>query len=220
MDKAVIDFKNRLNKEGICGLALDLDDTVADTAIVWIERIATELGNPEGLSMRELADKYSYGRGVNYWVKEEYEKVTMTMRHSGEFYENIPLIKNADKQVNEINKILPIVAFITARPNDVMAATENWIKKHKFPSAPMINRPSDIEVMKQFEWKAKVLEYLYPQVLGIVDDNLALVDCLSKSYKGTIFLYNQESVERNDIKIIPCKNWEVVAKKVKECKIW
>ena len=66
------------------------------------------------------------------------------------------------------------------------------------------------------KWKAKVLEYLYPEVLGIVDDNPNLVKNLSKSYKGTIFLYDHTETERKDIKVVPCRYWNQVLIEVKK----
>ncbi len=37
------------------------------------------------------------------------------------------------------------------------------------------------------EWKAKALDYLFPEVQGIVDDSKNLISALPKNYPGTIF---------------------------------
>jgi len=202
----------------IKGLALDIDNTLSDTSIVWVEEIASVLGNPEGLTMEEFTRKYSYGRGVSYWAEEDYERVSVTLRQSNKFYEDLPLIENANKQVEEINKIVPIVAYITARNMGVIESTENWLKKHNFPKSKIICRPDEIGIMDQFEWKAKLLEKMYPNVSGIVDDSIGLVEALSRNYKGTVFLYNHDGVDkiREDIKVVVCKDWNEVLKKIKE----
>ncbi len=64
-----------------------------------------------------------------------------------------------------------------------------------------------------------MLEYLYPQIVGIVDDNPGLTNFFGKKYKGVVYLYDNVETKRKDINIIPCENWEMVAKKVKECKL-
>lgn len=202
----------------INGLALDIDNTLSDTSIVWVEEIASVLGNPEGLTMGEFVKKYNYGRGVSYWAEEDYERVSLTLRQSKQFYEDLPLIENANKQVEKINGIVPIVAYITARNMGVIESTKKWLRKHNFPKSKIICRPDDIHVMKQFEWKAKLLEKMYPKVSGIVDDSVGLVEALSKDYKGTVFLYNYSGVDkvREDIKVILCRDWNEVLKKVEE----
>ena len=217
-DKTIVSFKNKLKLSGIKGLALDIDDTLADTSIVWLERVAVVLGNPEQLTMREMSKKYGYGRHVDYWVEEEYERVTLEFKHSNEFFENIPLIENANKHVETISKIVPIIAYITARPKQVLDGTEKWLNKHKFPKLGMINRPEGISSEEQFEWKARVLEQMYPQVLGIIDDSVGIVNELSKDYKGIVFLYKDIEEVRNDIRVVVCKDWDDVLKKVKENK--
>jgi 5'(3')-deoxyribonucleotidase len=216
MSDQIRELKEKLIKEKRCGLALDVDNTLADTSIVWVEKIAAVLGNPEGLTMKEFTEKYGYGRGVSYWAEEEYEKVSMKMRSSEDLYESLPLIENASKQVNEINKIVPISAYVTARNMEITESTKKWLKKHGFPELEVICRPDELHVMEQFKWKAEFLEKMYPEIWGIVDDSSRLIDALSKDYKGTVFLYGKENSERKDIKVIKCKNWETVAKKIKE----
>lgn len=218
MDRQIRNLNKKLEKEGKRGLALDIDNTLSDTSIVWVEKIALALGNPEGLTSEEFTKKYSYGRGVSYWAKEDYERVSLTLRQSNEFYEDLPLIENANKQVEKINAIIPIVAYITARNMEVIKSTEEWLKKHNFPKSKIICRPDEIDVMEQFEWKAKLLEKMYPSVSGIVDDSIGLVNALSKGYKGTVFLYNYNGVDeiRNDIKVVICEDWNKVLEKIKE----
>lgn len=70
------------------------------------------------------------------------------------------------------------------------------------------NKPRllDQEGMK---WKAKILAYLYPQVIGIIDDNPDIIDYLPSSYEGTIFLYGNPVYPGGDLDVIPCGTWVV-----------
>jgi hypothetical protein len=51
---------------------------------------------------------------------------------------------------------------------------------------------------------------MYPEVIGIVDDNSLLVDNLSSDYKGVVFLYDNIQHHGKDATVIPCEHWDDV----------
>lgn len=214
MIENVVKLKNKLIKENKKGLALDIDETLSFTISFLVQNLIEGVSNPENLTALEISRKYKHSDNIPYWHDELSKKIKADLVNSSEFYEDLPLIENANRVVNEINKILPIVAYITVRPKSAMKATQIWLDKHGFPKADLITKPNDVERIDGNKWKAGVLEYLYPQILGIVDDNPRLTDFLSKKYKGTIYLYDSTEIKRKDIKVIPCENWEDVAEKI------
>lgn len=216
-DKDVIALKRKLKRIGIKGLALDIDDTLSATRESFFEEISKKIDNPEGLTGKELSKKYKHTDNVPYWPEDKIINFAEIINNMSEFQDNLPLIENANKVVREINKIIPIVAYITVRSKSLNSGTKKWLEKHGFPKAVIIGRPRNIARINGNKWKAKVLEYLYPQVVGIVDDNPGLTKFFGKKYKGTVFLYDNEDAERKDINVIPCEDWKTVAKKVKEC---
>lgn len=218
-NKGIINLKRRLKKAGIKGLALDVDDTLAETLTFVIGRLIKEFGSPEKLSAVEIKNKYFHTNKIPYWQDGAAKKVIEDVILVDESQKELPLIENANKIVQEINKIIPIVAYITVRPTNVIDGTRFWLKKHGFPEATIVAKPKNIDRNTGNKWKAKVLEYLYPEVVGIVDDNGGLQSFFSKSYKGVIYLYGGEKTRREDINIVECVDWEIVAKKVKECNI-
>ncbi len=201
------------------GLALDIDETLSFTIGLLVEKLMEGAGNPENLTAYEIARKYKHTDNISYWQNEAAKKIITTFISSDEFYKDLPLIENAKEMVAKINKIIPIVAYITVRSEKVIESTKFWLKKHNFPEAELITKPSSIPVSEGNKWKAGVLEYLYPQVVGIVDDNPNLTNFLSKDYKGTVFLYDHNEAKRNDIKVIPCEKWEDVAEAVRKSMI-
>lgn len=217
--KEIISLNKRLKLAGVKGLALDIDETLSFTIGFMIEEFIKKLGNPENLTAEEIAKKYRHTNNIPYWQDDEAKKILEKIINSNETQKDLPLIENSNLLVQEINKIIPIVAYITVRPTSIIGGTKFWLKKHGFPEAQIIAKPKNIERKMGNKWKAKVLEYLYPQVVGIVDDNPGLTKFFGKKYKGVIYLYDQMEAERKDINVIPCENWEMVAKKVKECKI-
>ena len=217
--KEIIALKRKLKLAGIEGLALDIDDTLSMTKESLFEELSKKLDNPEKLTGREMAKKYRHTDNVPYWETDKIESTIKDIYEVSEFHENLSLIENSNKIVQKINKSVPIMAYITVRSIVILNGTEKWLKQNNFPKSTIIARPKNVDRFMGNKWKAKVLEYLYPQILGIVDDNPGLTKFFSKKYKGTVFLYDHVDAERKDIKVIPCEDWETVAKKVKECKL-
>lgn len=217
--KKVIQLKKKLKNLGITGLALDIDETLSFTIGFLIEELIKKLGNPENLTVKEIAEKYRHTDNIPYWQNDEAEEILNKINDSAESFKELPLIENSNKTVLEINKIIPIVSYITVRRTSAFESTKFWLKKHSFPKATIITRPNNLSRRDGNKWKAKVLEYLYPQVVGIVDDNTGLSPFFSKKYKGIVYVYGSIEEGRKDINVVPCKDWETVAKKVKECKL-
>ena len=80
------------------------------------------------------------------------------------------------------------------------------MKKHNFPLAPVICRPNELAHDKGNEWKAKILEELYPKVLGIIDDNAKLLQFLNPGYQGKVFMYDHHDNLGFPF-AIACKDW-------------
>lgn len=216
MTKDIVRLKNKLMNNEIQGLALDIDETLSFTIGLLVEKLMIGVGNPENLSVREIIDKYRHTDNIPYWRTETADKIIHEVICSNEVQEELPLVENANKVVEQINKIIPIVAYITVRSESIRQGTQAWLNKHNFPKADLIMKPNNIDRLDGNKWKAEVLEYLHPQVVGIVDDNPGLTNFLSESYKGTIFLYDNIESKRKDINIIPCKTWTDVDDAVKK----
>jgi len=212
-------LKEELRARGVVGIALDIDDTLGDSNLSWFSNLLS-FKNIEGETAESLIKKHAHVEEVADWNTPEAFEFMGELIHSSEFNEAIPLIGNANHVVNEINKKVPIVAYITARPAMVAEATKRWLRRHGLPEAPLIMRPPTIEVSKddlekRNQWKSKLLNYLYPEVRGIVDDNLGLVDELADlNYQGTHYLYGK-ALDKQAPHLVVCPTWEDVAKSVK-----
>ncbi len=207
-------LKTGLVKNKIKGLALDIDDTLSFTWSYWAQSLQEKFGGPKDLSLTEIRTKYQLVQNVPHWQsREAYEWMEMA-RKSNEIQELLPLIENSNKMVERIDKIIPVVCYLTIRGQSVIPGTEKWLRKHGFPKAPVIAKPDDLPLEEGSIWKAETLRFLYPHVLGIIDDNPALINYLDASYKGTIFLYNNLEIPQTPLKVIQCKNWEDIPEKV------
>jgi len=196
------------------GLAVDIDETLSWTIGYWVEQMQKKFGNPENLSIIELTKKYRQVQNVPYWQTAEALKWTNEQIHSSDLQTELPLIEGANDYLAQIEKIIPIVAYLTVRPECTRAGTQDWLNKHGFPKAQLICRPTEMNHDDGSKWKAETLAKLYPQVLGIIDDNAKLLDFLPNDYQGTIFLYNHDSHDSN-LKVISCPTWSDVLEAVK-----
>jgi hypothetical protein len=214
-NKEIIALKKRLKKDKIQGLALDIDETLSFTIGFLVENLSKKIGNPEKLTAKEVFLKYRHTKDVPYWQNVESEKIVDEIINSNERQKEMPLIENSSDIVAKINKIIPIVAYITNRPSLVRGGTNYWLKKNGFVKARVIMRPKNVNKKFGNKWKAGVLNYLYPQVLGIVDDSVGMLEYLNK-YKGKMFLYGViDFKKRTKVKTIPCRDWENVLKNIK-----
>jgi len=199
------------------GLALDIDETLSWTIGYWVEKMQEKFGNPENLTVKEMVEKYRYSNNIPYWQHAEALEWVSHMIWSDEIQKELPLIEEADLYVNKINEIIPIAAYITARPEKVLNGTKEWLKNHGFPEAPIICKPRTVEHNEENnnKWKADVLKQSYPNIIGIIDDNVKLLEFLGDDYKGTVFLYDH--VHNQGLSdTVACPNWLSVYKEVKQ----
>ena len=215
MTPGLTKIKNHLKAKKQKGLALDIDETLSWTLGYWVEQLQIRFGNPENFSIEEIITKYRYTQNIPYWQTKEALAWMEEARNTDKLHEKFPLIKDSNLIVKKINKIIPIVVYLTTRPQSVIQGTRKWLKKHSFPQVDIIAKPNNIPFEENNEWKAEVLEFLYPEIIGIIDDNPELVDRLSSEYQGTVYLYNSVASQRQDISVIPCKTWEDVLSQIK-----
>jgi hypothetical protein len=215
-NREIVTLKKRLKENNICGLALDVDETLSFTIGYMVTELMKKFGNPENLTAEEIARKYKHTKRIPYWQGEECKKLIREIIKNNELQKAMPLIENSNLLANKLIKIIPILAYITARPRTILNGTIVWLRKHNFPKATIITRVGKVNKENPNKWKARVLEFLYPEIQGIVDDSPELVEHLSKRYKGTVFLYDNTETKRNDIKVIPCKKWKDVLVAVKK----
>lgn len=208
----VEDFRLQLETLGTTGLALDIDDTISYTLKVWGKHLMEMFGNPEGLTVDEIFQKYGYFQ--NYWRDPEALAWMEAAINDDELQEEFDVIDNADIIVPQIHLIKPVLLYATNRPATVMRGTINWLKKKAFPKAGVIARPVGISQSEGYEWKAKILEYLYPYVEAVIDDNVKLIEKLPEDYKGKVYFFGHSNKPRNNIGVVPCFDWREVLDKM------
>jgi hypothetical protein len=69
---------------------------------------------------------------------------TQQQRTSPLANDGLPLVPGAKDGVDSLQRILPIVAYLTVRPENVSANTVRWLTENGFPPAPVVSRPMDV----------------------------------------------------------------------------
>lgn len=206
-------LKYKLIKQGIKGLALDIDETLSDTEPHWWNHMYKFI-TPRSATREELQKRHKYIEHVPDWQSDEARTYINDTLISSNFHETMPLLHESNTMVSKLNQLVPVVGYITARPTEVRGATENWLKKQGFPVAELIMR-SGLDLETKNEWKAEVLAELYPEIIGIVDDNPDLANALEKlNYKGKLFLYGKQRQEidpsKYSFEVIVSPSWDHV----------
>lgn len=199
-------------------IALDIDETLSRTIWYLMREMQKRFWNPEKLSIEEMIAKYRYIQNVSYRQTKEAEEWIYEILQSNTMQEELSIMEWAKEFVNKINTIIPITAYITVRPIIVREWTQNRLQRHGFPIAPIIMKPESICREEGNERKAKILEKLYPKIVGIVDDNAWLVDYITKTYKWMIFLYSHDETkqEHQEKNVIACTSRNDVYREVKK----
>lgn len=223
MNADVVAFKKQLEDRGTKGLVVDIDETISWTFHYMAGELAKLHGNPQNLTEEELCERI-VAQDIPFWKVEEVQAWMASALESEEITEEYPIIEGSDEAIERVDRVIPVVGYLTLRKTLIRDATKRWLKKHGFPDKPVITRPDDLET-KGMRWKAETLAYLYPQVIGSIDDTPEIINYLPGDYRGTIFLYRQAYYEahygnrdhtRRDLNIIPCDTWDDVYEKVVE----
>jgi uncharacterized HAD superfamily protein len=208
--KSVLELKKELIEKNISGIALDIDETIASTCEFWITQAIIKFGNPTNLTPNEIFKKYKVLQNVPFWNKDELHKYIEYLINDEKMHSDVLPFEKINSEIDKLHENINIVAYITARPEFLYKITEEWLVKHKFPGASVILKPENISHKDGNKWKARVLEYLYPQVCGIVDDNPKLGKEISDEYKGKIYLLSYETHENEKHNVVACYDWDKV----------
>lgn len=209
-------LKAHLADLGQSGLALDIDDVLCVTGKIWYEGLVQAAGHP-GISFEEMVRDYS-GRFQQAPAWKDHPAVMewiQCMINSHDHYACLAPWDKAKERVWDVHALLPIRAYVTMRSLAVIDTTQEWLRMHGFPDAPILSRPLDTHHSKMHAWKAHALHELHPHLVGIVDDDPHVVEQLPAAYRGTVFLFGGAQSPRSDVNIVPCQNWDEVYEHVK-----
>ncbi|MFA5856082.1 MAG: hypothetical protein WC867_01890 [Candidatus Pacearchaeota archaeon] len=221
LEKYYKDYKNKLEELGISGLACDIDNTITNTSVHFASELIKKFGNPENLNPEEIIKKYKIVENVPYWQEDKTKIWIQNFIKSPEEVSRIPLIDGVKYYLHGLNSLVPIGGYITARPKNLEKVTRELIINEEMPNKGIgvIMRPSNEELMDMGidsvdEWKPLLLDYLYPQIIGIVDDEIKHAQAVKVNYPGRYYLLGYEKAPKCLISVVTCPAWKDVLREV------
>jgi len=200
------------------GVVLDIDNTLADTHMHWINILVAKFGTPDQtLSPKALHAKYRYVplEEVPCWSTDECQAYIKHMAEDPMIQaRGIPVIDDAVEGVQQLQSLLGVVGYVTVRPCAAVVHTRAWLLSHGFPDLPIVARPRDVPHDAGNMWKGRILADLFPTVTGIVDDSTTVLRACGDDYPGLFFLFDS-SLEEVPSFCVPCRTWPDVVDAVK-----
>jgi hypothetical protein len=200
------------------GLAVDVDDTICATNEFWSEYLLREYGNPEKLTPEQIVQKYRFVRNVPYWNEPKVRQWIDGHMNSSEGKLHLKPKEGSVKALQSLQDKINL--YLTGRPEYTNEATTEWQRREGFPAKTIIGFPDmpldDRLISIRAKWKARILEALFPEVSGIIDDDEGVAKRIDKNYPGKIFLYSYTQYNKDNV--VCCPTWSEVVYEVNRFK--
>eukprot|EP00287_Rhodomonas_sp_CCMP768_P004894 CAMPEP_0196732660 /NCGR_PEP_ID=MMETSP1091-20130531/12007_1 /TAXON_ID=302021 /ORGANISM="Rhodomonas sp., Strain CCMP768" /LENGTH=161 /DNA_ID=CAMNT_0042075965 /DNA_START=93 /DNA_END=574 /DNA_ORIENTATION=+ len=145
----------KANGSPVCGVALDIDETLAWTGGYWLQQMQKLFGNPENLTPEEMFKKYKLCQHVPYYASNPEAMQWMHERRScDDTQRKLPAIDGAVAGVAELCKHVNVVAYLTVRPHKLAEGTAWWLQQSGFPAASVVCKPDEVAFEEGNAWKA------------------------------------------------------------------
>ncbi|HYD34987.1 MAG TPA: hypothetical protein VD999_02875 [Vitreimonas sp.] len=185
------------------GIALDIDDTLCDTARVVMKTLAQEFPQLASEAIEDLLAKYQQPEKVPTWQMNEVHDRRWKLLTTEEFMYNLPPIPGAQAGVARLAQHLPIRCYISSRLDHLTSVSRRWLRAHGFPDAPLFLRhPDQLAV----DWKLPHLAEM-GDVCGLVDDNLGAMEIDAQQWPFTLYWYNPYRVPAMVSGLVPFYSW-------------
>ncbi len=211
--KSALLLKEALKHTGRRVIGSDIDDTIASAGVGYFSNLQRVFGNPECLSAHQMWEKY--GRNpVPYWNMEQVDAWCIDNIDSESLHFELSPMPDSRDNLRKVTDHIDLGLYLTARHEVLFDATLRWLRHHGYPRASIVLAPNEIPHAKTLDWKARVLEYLYPEVVGIIEDRDTLAEALSPEYQGAIFLLGHSG--HTSKAVVPCLTWHDVPVQVQK----
>jgi len=190
LGESVYRLKSHLQSEGIEGLAVDLDDTSYHTSDAYHDLLSERFPSPEKLTRDQARKHFALTGKILYWGGiPEAKAAAYSKVDDPEFHSSIMPITDAIVRINELEQKRLMACYLTARTENLRWVTEVSLTQHNFPRLPLGMKSKDIDFENSAEWKAAALDYLFPHVNGIIDNDARVARALEEmEYSGRVFL--------------------------------
>ncbi len=194
------------------GIAVDIDETIANTVELLMQEMQQRFGNPEGRSAQELVQLHQKAGRVPYpeWQTPEAKTWLKEAVHSEDVHRRAPEITGARETLTRLHEKGLLSCYLTVRDSSLTNVTKEWLELNGFPILDIITKPDYVKNRHGDAWKALELHQNHPHITGIIDNSASVMTNLPGNYAGQAYHFGAEAPVRTDIKITPCNNWSKV----------
>lgn len=186
------------------GLCVDIDDTIADTALTIAQKVGERFGFPEQKTAMELMKTDDQPGNVQAWQTPLVSEFLKEVLNDPEVLLALPPIEGAVNALSEITTVVPLCCYISSRLEEHREVTQAWLKANGFPEGKLILR--DHQEQRK-DWKLYHLADTVPNSFGLIDNEKDI--CFSQvPYAGHRFWFdrNQTSTILSS-SIISIRDW-------------
>jgi len=188
------------------GIILDVDETLADTSAALFDYMIENIGSVTGQDALELQKEYGLPGLVPEWQLLRAQQFMQTFLTSESFLMTLEPIVEAQVAVALLHTAQPIAGYLTSRLLPLHSVTEQWLKLHGFPDAPVVCRPPEVV---SSDWKIKYLIEELPEVSAIIDNELYVPE--TNIFPGQLIeLPRYKKISPSDHRVRVCKSWDEV----------
>lgn len=193
------------------GLALDIDDTIADTSRACIRHMLEKFGQ-HPLTIEEIRTRYGYPSLVPEWQLPQYQSTLQSLYQSTRLYQHVQPLPGAIAHTHQLATIAPIQCYITSRMTHLHDLTAEWLERHDFPAAPLICRPPEIQ---EPDWKIRFLVHEKYHLVGIVDNELYVPSDVDFHFR-LFELVEHQKISPAHPALEICDSWQTVIEKLRQ----
>jgi len=185
-------------------LILDIDDTLAETALTAISIMREKFNHPD--SVWELLTKYEQPGNVPEWQTLEAQEFLLETMHSEEFLLNLPRVPDSLEVIEKLSVDFPVKFYMTSRFTKLENLTKDWLKKNNFPTKNIIFREHS---NTDDAWKLKYLNKSGDENGIFIDNHLPSFGTNIEKYNGKLIWLNRYN-EQTGLKVVSLNSWQSI----------
>jgi len=194
------------------GLAIDIDDTLADTAVACFQVIYEKYGQLTDKSLTELIAQYRQPGSVPAWQTIQIQTLIRNTIEDPDWLSQVPPIESAATVIQRLSTTVPVSLYISSRLTHHQSVTEKWLLAHGFPLAPVKLRTID---ETRPNWKLAFLAAMYPDTYGLIDNELGFLPVEKHEYRGRLLWFNRYHTPTLHPQLLEFSDWQSIGQILK-----
>jgi len=189
------------------GLVVDIDDTLADTAKTCFQLVYDQFGDLTEMALPDLMTRYQQPGSVPAWQTSSVQTLIRDTLEDQSWLRQLPPIESAARELQQLQAELPVSLYLSSRLSHHLAATQEWLRAHGFPQAPVKLRTKDLTSP---DWKLAFLAAEYPQSYGLIDNELGFLPLEKYEYQGRLIWFNRYQAPTTHTHLWQFSDWSEI----------